>query len=513
MTKTAKKFTSTVAGASILLTGIGLMSRGLGLVREMVFAGSFGLSKQYDLYLVGVVIPITINTMVLYLAQNYFIPNYNRFKSSSQDKAIEFTRNSIFIFSLIGIGICIVLYFSSNLITTFYLGESSAASLKIPSTTLKILSLTIPINAAYSILAAYFYAELNFSYPAFSQLFLNLSIIFLVVFFSTSLGILAIPVGYFMGTVLQIIFLIIKVKNKINLKIREILKSDWLKLNSNKGLILTIIIETFGQLYLIIDRYFYSQVSAGSLSALNYAMVLFLLPISIFSMAFTTAIFPNISKMVHTESLKSIEGRILRFIKFNLILFTPITLIMFFDGKIIIKILFEHGKFVDQDTLLTYNLLKVYVVSMLFYSVYGIINKILYSFSLLRILFLISLFTIFLKFVLNFTLVTEYQVYGLAFATSMCYVTIVLISIYILKNKTKIFVNNAFIKELIFNLSNGILSYGIADLFSEFMNMSLFYQSIVRILIFILIYSINLIILRNNIVSVVKTTYFSYRRV
>jgi len=303
--------------------------------------------------------------------------------------------------------------------------------------------------------------------------------------------------------------LVIKAKNKISFRIIEILNSKWFRLRSNKGLLLTIIIETFGQLYLIIDRYFYSQVSSGSLSALNYAMVLFLLPITILSMAFTTAIFPNISRMVHTHSLKDIEERITKFVRFNLILFTPIALIMFFDGGIIIKILFERGKFIDQDTLLTFNLLRVYAVSMIFYSIYGIINKILYSFSLLKVLFLISLFVVFLKLALNFILVNDYQAYGLASATSACYIAIVIISLYILKNRLKIFLYPTFIKELIFNLVNGILSYLIANYLSEFVGSPDYYQQIVRVLLFITIYCSTLFILRNSIVKTITTTFYS----
>ena len=70
-----RKFTSTIAGASIFITAVLLVGRGLGLIREVIFANYFGLSAEYDLYLVATVLPITINTIILYIAQNFFIPN------------------------------------------------------------------------------------------------------------------------------------------------------------------------------------------------------------------------------------------------------------------------------------------------------------------------------------------------------------------------------------------------------------------------------------------------------
>ncbi len=73
-----QKFTSTIAGASIFISIIGLLSRGLGFIREMIFANNFGLETEFDLYLVGAVLPITINTIILYIGQNYFVPEFQK---------------------------------------------------------------------------------------------------------------------------------------------------------------------------------------------------------------------------------------------------------------------------------------------------------------------------------------------------------------------------------------------------------------------------------------------------
>ncbi|NUM61450.1 MAG: hypothetical protein HUU44_04770, partial [Ignavibacteriaceae bacterium] len=80
----SKKFTSTIAGASIFISLLGLISRGLGFIREIIFANNFGLEKEFDLYLVGAVLPITINTILLYIGQNYFIPEFQKINSSNQ---------------------------------------------------------------------------------------------------------------------------------------------------------------------------------------------------------------------------------------------------------------------------------------------------------------------------------------------------------------------------------------------------------------------------------------------
>ena len=65
-----KKFTTTIAGASIFIAVSGFLSKGIGFFREIVIANFFGLSVDYDIYLVGAVLPLTINTILLCIGQN-----------------------------------------------------------------------------------------------------------------------------------------------------------------------------------------------------------------------------------------------------------------------------------------------------------------------------------------------------------------------------------------------------------------------------------------------------------
>ena len=55
----SQKFTSTIAGASIFISLIGVLSRGFGFIREMIFANNFGLETDFDLYLVGAVLVVS----------------------------------------------------------------------------------------------------------------------------------------------------------------------------------------------------------------------------------------------------------------------------------------------------------------------------------------------------------------------------------------------------------------------------------------------------------------------
>ena len=63
-----KKFTSTIAGASAFITIFGLIRRSSGLLRESLYANYFGLSNDFDHYLIAAVFPLSINLVIIFIA-------------------------------------------------------------------------------------------------------------------------------------------------------------------------------------------------------------------------------------------------------------------------------------------------------------------------------------------------------------------------------------------------------------------------------------------------------------
>ena len=116
----SEKFSSTITGAFITITLIIIISRALGFFREILFAKYFGTSNAFDIYLIGAVIPITINTIVLYLGQNYFIPRYNYIKSKGENPDEKFFKTIFIFFLSSGLIGAFVLYLLSKPLIEFY---------------------------------------------------------------------------------------------------------------------------------------------------------------------------------------------------------------------------------------------------------------------------------------------------------------------------------------------------------------------------------------------------------
>jgi len=507
-----KKFTSTVAGASILLTTVGLISRGLGLVREMVFAGSFGLSKAYDLFLVGTVLPLTLNTIIIYIAQNYFIPVYNRLKTDSPNLAKSFIIKSFTMFIAGGCIIMGFLFFFSQTIISLYVNNSTIVEIDVAVKVLQIYSFTIPFNAAFSILAAYLYSEFDFKLPTFAQLFVNIAMIISVIVLADTNGVISIAYGYFIGIILQLIFIFLYILK---------LKPDFLTLKGGRtkllywdsGLILIILIEALSQVYLISDRYFLSQVDKGGIAALNYSMNIFLLPISIISIALSTALFPSFSKSFVENNVIEINKKLDKFFAVNLYFFVPLTFILFFFGDVIIKILFQRGAFSSNDSIMTFETLKFFSLSLIFYSGYTILNKLMYSMELIKELLFITVLGCTAKVVFNYILVLYLKQDGLALSSSLSYIFFFAATLFLLSRRLNVLMNKIFLNRFIFVLINTSLAFLISTVVLTCLRhlyFNNFYMKLLQLTIFIVVYIVNLMLIDyEKIKSLTKNFQFN----
>ncbi len=481
------------------------------MIREIVFAGSFGLSQQYDLFLVGTIIPLTINTIVIYIAQNYFIPVYNRLKTNVPEGAKSFLVKSLAMFILGGILVMAALFLFSEQIINLYLNSPATTDTILAVRVFKVYSLTIPLNAAFSVLAAFLYSEFDFKLPSFSQLFVNISVIIIVIFFSETIGVLSIAIGYLTGIILQLIFIVIYIlRTKLNFL--SLKKIGGRLLYWDSGLILIIVIESLSQIYIISDRYFLSDVAKGGIAALNYSLNIFQLPVAIISAALSTALFPSFSKYFVENNLSEIKLKLSKFFSLNLYLFIPLTFIYVFSGDVIIRLLFQRGAFSIKDSYMTYETLKYLSISLVFYSSYSVLNKLLYSMELIKQLLLITIVGCSIKVICNFIFVEYLGQNGLALSSSVSYMFFFISSLLLVKFRLRINLNKILLYKFIFVLLNAAFSFIInriillqltSAIHSELLN------EILGLIIFITIFVINTMLIETSKISGIYRIFYS----
>jgi len=487
-----RKYSSSIAGAVFLLIVTSILSRGIGFFREVVFANTFGLNREFEIYLVAAVLPVLINSAIYYLAQNYFIPLFN--KHNSKDERIAFLRSQFWLFFLLGTILSFLLYLTGTVVLRFYIGKSTEAIYDIADKVYNIYLLSFPLNAAYSILVAYLQAELKFKPSAVSQLFLNIPIIIFVWFFSDSLMILSIPIGYLTGSFLQLIYLIFIVGP--GLLVPKFKRGELdIKKGLSGSLILIILIELTNQLHPFIDRYFLDKVEQGGIASLNYASVMFSLPVTIFSFALASVIFPLLSKYINSDTPEKTNYYYLKSLRVITVFFIPVSIIYFFNGDLIIAAVFQRGNFDSGDTKMTFTVLRMYSISMVFYAGYALINKMIFSSGLLKQLLVLSLSLIILKILLNGYFAESLQQKGLALSSSMNFILLSLCGYYLVARTVIKGERMQFIKDMLFFGLLGLIMYLISYELINLFDLSNIPGNIFRIVIFIILYSAGILFL------------------
>jgi putative peptidoglycan lipid II flippase len=409
-----------IGGAALIVLITQVLSKGTGFFREILFAGEFGVGKEFEYYLIAFTVPGMINSILFYQAQNYFIPSYNSIKEKKPEEAHTFFFSSLLFFFLVISTLAIILFFSAEAVVSLFFSSTTESELQFVIRLFRITLLTLPLNALISVFSAYLVAEYNFKVTYLSQIWTNLSIIATVFLFSDTWGTLSIVIGFLIGNAIQLMNLIYGGR-----KIFPKLKKINLKISGNvsyKIFLNTLFVETAGQMFFMIDRLFYSSVDSGGIAALNYSFIIYMLPVTVFTTALGSALLPDFAANIAKGDFKEANTKITKAIELVLLLFIPGALILIFSGGDLISLMFERGKFSAHSTDLTQGTLFFYSFSLPFYALYAITQRYTYSLKGSSFLTIISLGGLLLKYLLSFFLVDSLGQNGLALATSVVFI-------------------------------------------------------------------------------------------
>lgn len=481
------KFSSTIAGASIIITLSTLAGKGLGFIREILFANYFGLGNEFDIYLVGAALPLTINTIVFFIAQNYLIPIYHKKRTEDSSEAADnFIKLNIIIFFTLSLIFSLILYVFSNYIIKAYLGEVTPIVFSTTRNVLLLFLIAIPIQTTFAVFANYLIAKFEYKHPALSNIIVNLFVIIIIIFTHKNFGIYSIAIGFIGGFILQLIYIAAFSKKLLHFKNINI--NNLLYKNIDSTFYLIIIIEAITQLFIIIDRYFYTQVAPGGISAINYATTLYLLPVTILAVGLSTALFPKFASAFTLKDSNLLASYFKDGLANILFLFIPIAVFMFFNSDLIVSAVYQRGKFTPANTAVTGDLLKIFAVSLVFYANYAIINKFMYATDLLKKLVLISIAALVTKIFFNFILVEHFMQNGLAWSSTISYSSMGILGIIY---SVKIIRQNIFlelIKYFVIFTFTSFLCYWIMFIFFSFMNLTNYTKIIIEPVIFGLLF-------------------------
>ncbi|HEQ72377.1 MAG TPA: murein biosynthesis integral membrane protein MurJ, partial [Spirochaetia bacterium] len=126
-------------------------------------------------------------------------------------------------------------------------------------------------------------------------------------------------------------------------------------------------------------NFFAAGLAKGSVSALQYAVVYFQLPLGIFANSVIIVMFPRMSSQVAREDRSGLKESVRYGLRFILLLLVPSTLMLIFFGEDLISVTLQHGAFTREGTLLTAGVLSAFAVGLFASGALAFFQRLFYS--------------------------------------------------------------------------------------------------------------------------------------
>jgi putative peptidoglycan lipid II flippase len=193
-------------------------------------------------------------------------------------------------------------------------------------------------------------AQQHFVLPAIAPMMYNLAIIGAALFLTASLGVMALAVGVVVGAVLHLLVQVPGLRHfgarySARLTMRDPGVQEVGRLMVPRVLALAVV-----QINFLVSINLASRMGEGSVSALNFAWLLMLLPVGVLAQAVATAAFPTFSAQVargEQDELRSSLAATLRAV-FALSLPAAVGLVVL--RVLLVAMLFERGAFDQTST-------------------------------------------------------------------------------------------------------------------------------------------------------------------
>ena len=371
-----------MAGAAVVVMLFFVLSRATGLLREMMIGAQFGTSAELDAYLAAFRVPDLLFQLVAGGALgSAFIPTFTASWSRGKEG------DAWLLFSRI-----------LNLMTVLLLGLAGTAALLAPLLVERVIApgfspqqqqLTVDLMrwmlistvvfGASGLVMGALNAGQHFLLPAAAPVLYNLSIIAGAWLLAPRLGIYGLVIGVVVGALAHLLVQLpallrrgMAYRASFGWRDRDVREVARLMGPRVLGLL-------FVQLNFLVNTILASGLAVGSLSALNYAWLLMLLPQGVFAQAIATVAFPTFAAQIATGKQDAMGRSLARILSTVLFLTLPATIALFALRLPLVQLLFQRGNFTLESSNAVAFALQFYAIGLVAHSVVEIVVRAFYA--------------------------------------------------------------------------------------------------------------------------------------
>ena len=424
---------------SAVIIGIAFMaSRVLGLLREIVLANRFGTSSDYDAYVSAFRIPDLLFLVIMSGAFGAaFIPVFGGFLARGETDEADRLASAVITWTAVITVILgsITFVFASPLMRYVVAPDLPPDAMALAIKTMRMLLLS-PLLLGMGIAAkGILETHLRFTLPALAPLVYNLAIVLAAIFLAPRYGIEGVTIGVLIGAALHVGIQIPGVI-RTGLRFRPTLSRDVAGLSQVGVLLLPRVIgQAAFQINFVAVNHFASQAGEGSVSGLNYAWQMLMLPNGVLALSISTVVFPTMAAQYELGDIRAFRQTLQRGLRPLLFLLIPATIGLFQFRTALFQTIFQSGNFTANSTVLAAEPLAFLALGLVWYGLVEVLARTFYAMKDTVTPVAAGIFIIVLNIALSKALLGSMGHVGLALALSLSTFVEALILIVILRRR------------------------------------------------------------------------------
>lgn len=423
----------TMSKSMLIVMIFTMVSKVTGFLRETVLASQFGAGAISSAYKTAQLIPCVFLSIIVTALSATLIPVYSTQLREGREKANRFVNNLFTVGMLLSLVILVLTAIFLEPIAGIYMREADD-----PETlqlVIQLAQMMMPMGIFVflaKVTSAYLQANFNFTVPAISQLFLNVTVI-AAILISRGADITYVALGTVLGWALQFIVQLPSAR-RTGLSYRPVFDLKESGLREVMFLMIPVLISSaFDQLYTTFDSMVAYRGDVGDPAKLDFANRISTMVSSVLLTTVATVLYPNLVR--HVNDRDKFADNLSFGININLLIALPAMAALILLRVPITRLVYERNMFTAEDTRVTSVLLAAYSAGILGVGLRELCNRCFYAFKDTKVPTIVGIGAVALNIALNYALHPILGPAGIAAGTAISGTVSGLVLLFFLQRK------------------------------------------------------------------------------
>lgn len=388
------KKTVSLAQSAVLMGVIILLSKALGLARDILVASAYGTTMEAVAYGTASKLPTTVFDFILGgVVTSAFIPVYNRIAvQRGKDEAVGFAQSYVNLILLITTTLSVLgVVFAPSLVRLIAPELAPETAALAASLTRIMFPMVIFVGLAFSFVG-FLQSEGEYNIPALISLVSNLLMVGYLLLLNDRFGVRGLSAAMLAGWAAQaLVQLPAVLKRGFRPRLCAPLGTPEIARAAKNTLPILVATWTTPVCNLINTR-FASGIEGGrAITALDYANRLYIILVGLFSFVATNLLFPYFARAAASGDTEESDRLTRTSLKTLCFIIAPIAAGVTVLAGPFIALVYENGVFTSSDTALTAEALRMYAIGMVFAACGEVLVKAFFAAEKMRLPMIASL--------------------------------------------------------------------------------------------------------------------------